>query len=107
MKNDLQTALSIIYEWSLQTSVKNAARTLNLSPSTVSTWYNHIRNVLSDIFVSLADSQIGGVGHIIEIDECLLVKNKNRRGRMLAGQQISVDDNWFVSLAGPSSNFPM
>ena len=46
MKNDLQTALSIIYEWSLQTSVKAAARTLNLSPSTISSWYNHIRNVL-------------------------------------------------------------
>ena len=42
MRVSLEMALSIIYEWTLQTPVTIVARTCSLSPSTVSIWYQQI-----------------------------------------------------------------
>ena len=100
MKTDLQTALSIIYEWSSGIPVKYAADTLGLTRSTVSNWYRQIRGLVR-IFCDLETPySIGGQGIIVEIDQFLLVKNNNRR--VLAGQQWVIAG---IERGNPSSFF--
>ena len=78
--------LFLLYEWSSETMLSRAAYEYDLAESTVSLWYSKFRNWATYFYYLLNDEPIGGPGMVVEIDECLLVHNKYRRGRILAGQ---------------------
>ena len=58
------------------------ATVLGLSHHTVIDWYNVLREECSAklIRMPIADKKVGGVGHIVEIDESLMVKRKYNHG---------------------------
>lgn len=55
-------------------------RELGLSKNTVVNWRNFHREICSQHF-DYNPIQIGGIGHIVEIDETALVREKYKRGR--------------------------
>lgn len=77
--------------WRLDVSTCIAAADLNLNNSTISRWYEKIFNIIRWKYEEhFKFRKIGGPGCIVEVDESLLVKKKNWRGRNLRGQ------NWIV-----------
>lgn len=61
-----------------------------LSMETVCDWYSYCREVAMDAIDSLYNrtGKIGGIGHIVEIDETKIGKRKYNRGRMIEGSWI-------------------
>ncbi|KAM0674096.1 hypothetical protein GVAV_002616 [Gurleya vavrai] len=86
-KIELKKIILLIYEFSANTNVKNTAFEYNLDSSTVSRYFNKFREITINHYKRNQPLQIGGDGVIVEWDECLLVKNKNHTGRILAGQK--------------------
>ena len=74
--------VSTIYCWAVGMSMTTTATVLGLSNHTVIDWYNFPREECSAklIRMPIADKKLGGVGHIVEIDESLMVKRKYNRG---------------------------
>lgn len=78
--------LFIMYDWYMEVPAHKVAFEYSISISSVSLWFNRFRTLASIFFFLHSDQKIGGAGSIVKIDECLLVRNKYRRGRTLAGQ---------------------
>ena len=57
---------------------------LGISNKTIVDWYNFCREVCETILES-DSKQIGGVGHIVEIDESKFGKRKYHRGKRVDG----------------------
>ena len=57
------------------------------SESTVVDWKNFVRDICSEYFLQHPIA-IGGVGHIVEIDESAWAKRKYNRGRIVSNQWV-------------------
>ena len=57
------------------------------SNTTIVDWKNYCRDIFTEYFVS-NPTIIGGAGIIVEIDECMLVRRKYNRGRLVREQWI-------------------
>ena len=80
-KLKLETFILIVYTWSRKIPVKAAVDVIGVSEVTIIQWYQYIRDVTSHHLLNNA-YQIGGVGHIVEIDETLMCKRKHSVGRL-------------------------
>ena len=86
-KIGLSKIMLLIYEWSIDSTICSTAFEYNISKNYVSNWFLKFR-ILASIFHLIEKAQsIGVPGKIVEVDECLLVKNKYHRGRILSGQR--------------------
>lgn len=82
MKLTAGEAVRLLYAWSMRFSQAKAGEMAGVGPSAVSDWYKYCRSVCSQELVSRS-CQIGGEGHVVEIDETSLAKKrKYNRGRV-------------------------
>jgi hypothetical protein len=77
----LRDIILLIYEWSRSTKPVDAAFELALGENTVNRWYELCRKVCGLALLTRHNTQIGGPGEIVEIDECQLGRRKHHRGR--------------------------
>eukprot|EP00106_Octopus_bimaculoides_P008966 XP_014776408.1 PREDICTED: uncharacterized protein LOC106873531 [Octopus bimaculoides] len=76
----LQDFILLSYLWSQNIAVHPSSEMTGLSKSTVVQWYQYMRDITSNYLVR-NPYQIGGLGHIVEIDEPKMCKQKCNRGR--------------------------
>ena len=74
--------ISLIYCWSVGMAMSVTSTVLGLSHPTVTDWYNFLREECSAKLLRLAmeEKMLGGEGHIVEIDESVMIKRKYNRG---------------------------
>jgi hypothetical protein len=77
--------IDLIYFWGLdmvQSKVRNEANTLNINASSV--WFNKLSK-LADAIIRTENSSgmIGGVGHVVKLDESKFSKIKFQVGRVV------------------------
>lgn len=77
----LKEIVYILYEWSINTSVQDTAHELSINESTVVKWYKTWREIIEWWGMRRMNERIGGIGEIIEIDECQIGRRKHHRGR--------------------------
>lgn len=75
-----QMLVKICYAWSTNRPVFRAVEEFSLQEKSVIKWYQHFRDVCSRNLI-LNEYKIGGVGHIVQIDETLISKAKYNVGR--------------------------
>ena len=80
----LENIILITYFWVYRSSEDFVIHELGISNKTIVDWYNFCREVCETILES-DRKQIGGVGHIVEIDESKLGKRKYHRGKRVDG----------------------
>ena len=80
------TILMLMYLWSRQTRVTEAAAEVKISNRVAIDWFNFFRDVCAEYFLAHPIT-IGGPGKVVEIDESKFGKRKYNRGR-------SVDGHW-------------
>ena len=69
--------IDLIYFWSIDLKQKNVRYEIETkSRQTTTTWYKNLRNLSQEMAFELNDQKIGGVGHIVEIDESLFSRRK-------------------------------
>ena len=75
--------LSLVYCWAVGMTMSTTATVMELSHHTVIDWFNCLREECTAKLLRLSreDRMLGGAGHIVEIDESLLIKRKYNRGR--------------------------
>jgi transposase-like protein len=76
--------LTLAYHFCSLEPVTKAAQQCEVTEGTVCNWYNYLRSVQAAIMSNLAEQQIGGSGHVIEIDEFHCFTPKYNKGRTLA-----------------------
>ena len=86
-KLDIRKVLLIIYCWSRSFTNSQTSIEVECSESTVSIWFSKLRTVANMHMASFEAVQIGGDDAIVEIDECMIVKQKYNTGRIFVGQQ--------------------
>ena len=83
-KLSLAKILAIVYHMINQTKVHKASRNLSISERVVIDFYNFTREVMSS-YILWFPVVLGGVGDIVEIDECMLgAKRKYNRGSSMS-----------------------
>ena len=85
-KLSFATILMLMYLWSRQTRVTEAAAEVKISNRVAIDWFNFFRDVCAEYFLAHPIT-IGGPGKVVEIDESKFGKRKYNRGR-------SVDGHW-------------
>ncbi|KCZ78263.1 hypothetical protein H311_00709, partial [Anncaliia algerae PRA109] len=82
-KKNLVEILDFIYFWSLNLVQKKVAYQSNTkSKDTTSSWYNKLCMLSGKIIRSeQSNEKIGGIGHIVQIDESKFSKRKYNVGR--------------------------
>src|SRR4051812_16395920 len=86
-KLPIQTIIRIIYFWCCGSNQKSAQEMTGVSKVTLSTWYGLCRDICTKDMLSCS-MEVGGQGHIVEIDETSLKKKrKYNRGKCY-------EDNW-------------
>ena len=65
-----------------EATVVGLKRKVRFADRTITDWKNFLRDVCREMVIFRSDSIIGGVGHIVQIDETLLSRRKYNRGRM-------------------------
>ena len=86
---DFSTILRIIHGWIHELPQQYIMMELKIgSPTTVVDWFNFCRDVCCEILM-LENKQIGGPGHVVEIDESKFGKRKYNKGR-------AVDSSWVL-----------
>ena len=85
-KLSFATILKLMYLWSRQTRVTEAAAEVKISNRVAIDWFNFFRDVCAENFLAHPIT-IGGPGKVVEIDESKFGKRKYNRGR-------SVDGHW-------------
>jgi transposase-like protein len=73
--------LSIIYHFCNLDNVTKCAQQCEINAETASQWYNKMRLIASIIVSNLSEQKIGGVDHVVEMDEFHLYTPKNHKGR--------------------------
>jgi len=87
-------AVLLIYGFATKMSFDQAIRETSLegeqtSSETVTDWYSYCREICMDTLDCKYDEgEIGGEGHIVEIDECKIGRRKYNKGRMIDGHWI-------------------
>ncbi|KAM0675596.1 hypothetical protein GVAV_000963 [Gurleya vavrai] len=71
-KINFKTIIMLLYEFSAETNIKNTAFEYNLDSSTVSRYFDKLREISIQYYRTNQPRQIGGEGVIVEWDECLL-----------------------------------
>ena len=75
----------LAYEWAYKTPIYAIMEKTGLASEAVVNWCQLFRDVGSNYLVN-NPRQIGGVGHIVQIDETLVAKRKNHQGRIIPEQ---------------------
>lgn len=95
VKIDPRKVVLLVYAFANKFSTQQAIRETSIgdditSSATVNDWYSYCREVCMIALDDKFDQQgkIGGVGHVVEIDESLIGKRKYNRGRAKVGQWI-------------------
>lgn len=83
----LDICIYLLYEFVMDTSIKNASHEYEVSEGTVSRVFKVLRHKTNELYFANEPQIIGGPGIIIEWDESLLVKCKNHTGRIPQGQR--------------------
>ncbi|CAF1629088.1 unnamed protein product [Didymodactylos carnosus] len=88
-KLELQQILDLMYYWSQGVDTYDfLQRQCNFgSKSTIADWKNFLRDVCAEHFLR-HPAEIGGVGHVVEIDESSWTKRKFNRGRVIKNQWV-------------------
>ena len=89
-KLTIREILDLMYFWSQKLdSHDNLRRHCGMAgEGTIVDWKNFVRDICCDYFLK-HPLQIGGVGHIVEIDEFAWTKRKYNRGRLVTNQWVS------------------
>lgn len=77
----------VINGWRMGVMQDVIACDIKKDQSTVSRLYSKLDTFTNNFLALNRNIRIGGVNQIVEVDECLLVKRKYRRGRILRGQK--------------------
>ncbi len=70
----------LTYLWAANATVKLTAEVTELSKPTVIDWFNFLRDVCTN-WMRDHPPIVGGIGHVVEIDESVVSKAKYNRGR--------------------------
>lgn len=73
--------LTLTYHFCCLEPLTKAAQQCQVADSTACYWYNYIRDVQTAIILNLPEQQIGGPGHVVEIDEFHCFTRKSHKGR--------------------------
>lgn len=68
--------VELAYQWLLNNKYNSIARSMGMSPNTITDWSNYFREAVSSDLLLGGDCQIGGPGIIVEIDESKFGKRK-------------------------------
>jgi hypothetical protein len=74
--------MNIIYHWSVQTFIEDAAQIVDVHRTTVIQFYQQLRTVALKT-LNRKMIKLGGNEHVVEIDESLFVKVKHNKGKDL------------------------
>ncbi|KAJ4445300.1 hypothetical protein ANN_07105 [Periplaneta americana] len=74
-------SLTLIYLWQLHIKIFDAAIEAEVSANTVVDYYRFYREVCY-VIITNSQREIGGVGHVVEVDESHLFVRKYNRGRL-------------------------
>ena len=77
----------MMYYWSLELPVTTVSEMLAISQKTAIQWYAYFREVCTNQLVA-HPVQLGGPGHIVEIDETNIARRKYHRGRDISPRWI-------------------
>ena len=83
-KLPIAVILQLLYWWSKEFQATAAAVEADVSRQTVTLWFSIFREICATRLLSEAN-EIGGVGHVVEIDESKFGKRKYNRGRLRDG----------------------
>lgn len=83
-KLSISKALQLLYWWSRELPVVQAAHEVGVSPVTAVDWFLRFREICADHLIATS-GPIGGAGHVVEIDESKFGKRKYNRGRLVDG----------------------
>jgi transposase-like protein len=93
-KTSPMKVMALVYAFANKMSEKQAIRESKMgdvttSSETVVDWYGFCREVCMDALDRKYDEgEIGGPGHVVEIDECKIGRRKNHAGRVIDGHWI-------------------
>ncbi len=92
----LSELIGLAYTWALRLSIVTAVDLVGISERHTIQWFSLFREVCSTRLIR-DNHQIGGFGHVVQIDESLLVKPKYNRGHRREEQWVfggyDVDDH--------------
>ena len=80
----LSTALQTIYWWSRGLTVQQAVTVVGTSKVTVVEWFYRCRDICANYLLE-HHRPIGGIGHVVELDETKIGHRKYNRGRLRDG----------------------
>lgn len=85
----IRQMLLLMYVWAADIPVQVVPSLIDISKKSVIQWYQYCRDICSNRLTFLKEDgyQLGGPGHIVQIDESLLVKRKYHRGRLLSEEK--------------------
>ncbi|KCZ79951.1 hypothetical protein H312_02639, partial [Anncaliia algerae PRA339] len=104
-KKDISEILDIIYFWSLDLTQNKAMIEGNSnSIDTIFNWYKKLRIQTYYIMINTRASKIGGIGHVVEVDEAKFSKRKYEIGRIVrsawvvGGVDLTTGETFFVEV---------
>jgi hypothetical protein len=83
----LSQFIHLVYEWAHRTSITDTQSRLAISPKTIVQWFQFFRDCCSN-YMEQNPNQIGGLGHVVEINESVISKRKYNRGQMICEKWI-------------------
>ncbi|KAJ4425773.1 hypothetical protein ANN_27396 [Periplaneta americana] len=89
-KMSLSRVFDLTYIWVAQLSQKNMKVLVDgsISSATVTDWYSFCREICIGTLLNRPQTQIGGSGHVVEIDESKLAKRMYTRGNHVEGHWV-------------------
>jgi transposase-like protein len=84
-KLTVRKVMEIAFYWLIEVPVSTAAELVGVTHTTAIQWYQYCRDICSNKMVGL-QQQLGGPGHIVEIDESLIFKRKYNVGHRVEQQ---------------------
>ena len=91
-----KSIIILAFVWSANISVGSAHNLLGYRKDVISKYYRYFRDICSWKLLK-HDFEIGGEGHIVQIDESVITKRKYNKGRRVAEQ-------WVLGIVDTSTN---